>query len=153
MIDLQVEKIPGKTSLYWRGISIIAMVAIVFCLQGCRINNKNGAATPDQIVEQYLLALETKDEKLLIQLTPQDVVIPKAMKAKIIRIGGYKIKDRQTTYLKSTPSLWSAKLKGSYVDRQGKDNKFEDSIVIQYQSKGEVKLYAGRWYLLLEGIK
>jgi hypothetical protein len=149
---MQTIKLSNPSSIYWRSIVIIVTIAIVFLLQSCGAHNKLGAATPDRVVEQYLLALETKDEKMMSQLVPEHALSTQAVKAKMIEFGGYKIQNRKISYDKPTPMLWNAKLRGIYLDRQGRSKNFEDSIVLQYQSKGELKLYAGRWYLILNDI-
>lgn len=125
-------------------------IALVFALQSCTAN-KRGAPTPDRVVAHYLLALETKDEHLMLQLVPENSNFTREVKAKIGKIGGHKIQDRQIFYTKPKSFLWNATIKGFYLDRNGVKQKIEDSIVLEYQSKGELKLYAGRWYLLLEG--
>jgi hypothetical protein len=139
-----------KFSIRWRSISIVFMLAIVFCLQSCKVEDKHGAATPDRIVEQYLLALENRDDALLRRLAPEDAVIGSEIKTKISKIGGHKIKDRQVSYTKFRPTFWAARIRGFYLDRTGKRHNFDDSIEIEYQSKGQVKLYGGSWYLLLK---
>ena len=111
--------------------------------------NKQGGSTPDRIVEQYLLALEDRDEAAMLQLVPENYNVAKEVTAKIVKFGGHKIQDRQISYTKSKPTLWDARVRGFYVDRVGVRQKFDDSISIGYQSKGQVKLYGGRWYLLL----
>ena len=148
MVDMQANKLPTKLTIYSRSILVIASVLIVFFVQACSVNNKRGAATPDRVIEQYLLALENKDANLMQRLAPEQAAVEKEVISIILKHGGYKIQDRQISYTKSKPSLWNAKVRGFYIDRQGIKKKFEDSIVIEYQSKGELKLYAGRWYLL-----
>jgi hypothetical protein len=150
---MQTIKLSNKFSIYTRSILVIATLTIAYSLESCAARNKRGAATPNRVVEQYLLALETKDEKMMLNLAPENSILTKEVKAKIVKLGGSKIQNRKISYDKPTPMLWNAKLRGIYVDRQGKDQNFEDSIVLQYQSKGELKLYAGRWYLLLESPK
>ncbi len=86
----------------------------------------------------------------MLQLTDEDSNLATAVSAKISKIGGYKIQNKQIVYDKFTPNLWNARIKGDYVDRQGLAKKLEDSISIQYQSKGEPKAYAGRWYLRID---
>jgi hypothetical protein len=126
------------------------MLSIGFLLQSCEAPNKNGAATPDRIVEQYLTALEAKNESLMRRsILPERQVKTKEIEAKLTKFGGYKIQDRQIEYIKSKPILWTANIRGAYLDRDGIKKKFDDSIEIEYQSKGQVKLYGGRWYLLL----
>jgi hypothetical protein len=149
MVDLQIEKLPSKLSVYIRSISIILVLAIVFCLQGCKVSDKRGAATPDRIVEQYLLALENRNENLMQQLVLEDVNTTKDIRAKIIRFGGHKIQERQINYIKHKPILWNAEIKGFYLNAADNRKEFDDSIELEYQSKGQVKLYGGRWYLLL----
>ncbi|WP_041548304.1 hypothetical protein [Chamaesiphon minutus] len=124
-------------------------IAIVLTLQACAVN-KRGAPTPDRVVEQYLSALETKKEHLMLDLIPENFNLTKEVRTKIDKIGGRKIQDRQIVYTKPKSSLWNAKIKGFYLDSSGNKQKFEDSIVLEYQNKGDLKLYAGRWYLLLE---
>jgi hypothetical protein len=149
VFDMPAKKLSHRISIHLR---LALVIAIVFSLQACTAD-KNGAGTPDRVVEQYLMALEDRDQKLMLRLAPENSILTKEIKAKIDKIGGHKIQSRQIIYDKSTPILWSAKMRGIYVDRQGANKKFEDSIVIQYQNKGDLKLYAGRWYLLLEGMK
>jgi hypothetical protein len=145
---MQTKKLFHKLSIYSRSILVIAILAIVFSLPACN-TNKNGAATPDRVVEQYLLALENRDENLMLQLMPEHVTFSKEIKAKIVKFGGHKIQDRQIRYTKSKPTLWNAKIGGFYENRDGIRKSLDDSIAIEYQSKGQVKLYGGRWYLLL----
>ncbi len=149
MLDIQVKKLSRQLSIDWRPILMIVLIALLFSLQACTVH-KRGATTPDRVVEQYLLALENKDEQLMLQLAHEDAVIPREITAKIVNIGGSQIQDRQIVYTKSTPVVWNAKIKGIYVDRFGIHRNFDDAISIGYQSKGQVKLYGGRWYLLLE---
>jgi hypothetical protein len=147
-VDIPARQ-PYQFSRHWRSISVIVLVAIVFSLQSCRVDNKHGAATPDRVVEQYLLALQERDVNSIRRLMPERSPATERIKAKIERFGGYTIKDRQTTYTKPKPTLWNANIRGSYVDRFGVERQFSDSISLAYQSKGELKLYAGNWYLLL----
>ena len=139
---------PHKFS-YWRSLKSIGLIAIGFSLQSCEAQNKRGAATPERIVEQYLLALEDRNETLMLQLMPEESLADKEIKAKIGKFGGHKIQDRQINYTKPTPTFWNAKMEGFYIDPTGIRKKFDDSIAIEYQNKGQVKLYRGRWYLLL----
>ena len=145
---MHIKIIPIKSATYWRSSLVVTMIAIIFSLQACSVN-KQGAATPDQVVEQYLLALENKDDNLMLRLVPEQSRLDRAIESKILRIGGHKIQDRQINYTKSKPTFWIAKIHGTFVDRAGMKRKFDDSIAIEYQSKGQVKLYGGRWYLLL----
>jgi hypothetical protein len=138
-----------KFSIRWRSISVIFMLVIILCLQSCKVEDKHGAATPDRVIEQYLLALENRDDALFRRLIPAQAVVSNEIKTKIARLGGHKIKDRQISYIKSKPTLWTARIRGFYLDRVGKRNNFDESIEIEYQSKGQVKLYSGSWYLLL----
>ena len=139
---------PHKFS-YWRSLKSIVLIAIVFSLQSCEAQNKHGAATPERIVEQYLSALESRNETSILRLMPEESLAEKEIKAKIGRFGGHKIQNRQINYTKPTPTLWNAKMEGFYIDPTGIRKKFDDSIAIEYQNKGQVKLYRGRWYLLL----
>ena len=139
---------PHKFS-YWRSLKSIVLIAIVFSLQSCEAQNKHGAATPERIVEQYLSALESRNETSILRLMPEESLAEKEIKAKIDRFGGHKIQNRQINYTKPTPTLWNAKMEGFYIDSTGIRKKFDDSIAIEYQNKGQVKLYRGRWYLLL----
>jgi hypothetical protein len=146
-VDIQAIK-PKQLSISWRSILVVILIAL--SLQSCGVHNKHGAGTPDRVVELYLTALEARNEASILQLMPEKSVATAFIKAKVVRFGGYKIEDRQINYTKPKPSLWNAKLQGLYIDRFGIKRKFEDSIVLEYQSKGELKLYAGRWYLLLD---
>lgn len=128
------------------------IMIVILLLQSCNAD-KNGTSTPDQLVEQYLSALENKNEKLLLGIVPEHSVLTREIKAKIAKTGGHKIQNRQIIYDKSTPILWNAQIKGVYIDRQNTSKKFEDIITIQYQNKGHLKSYAGRWYLLMKNTK
>jgi hypothetical protein len=142
---MQAKKITNKLTIYSKSILVIT---VVFLMQACTAD-KNGAGTPDRVVEQYLLALEDRDQSLMLRLAPEHAVVAGAVKARIMKQGGHKIQNRQISYIKSTSSLWSAKIRGFYVDRSGIRRNFDDSISIEYQGRGQVKLYGGRWYLLL----
>jgi hypothetical protein len=144
---MQAIELANKSLLYWRSIFIISIVILLLSLQSCGAANKNGAATPEKIVDRYLTAIEDRNEDAIRRLMPEALTAP-GIATKIAKFGGYKIQDRQVEYLKSKPSLWNAKLQGFYIDRAGVKRKFDDSIAIEYQSKGQVKLYGGRWYLL-----
>ena len=145
---MQAIELSHKSSLYWRSIFIIPIVILLLSLQSCGAANKNGAATPEKIVDRYLTALEDRNEEAIRRLMPEESIAAPEIAAKIAKFGGHKIQDRQVEYLKSKPILWNAKLQGFYIDRAGVRYKFDDSIAIEYQSKGQVKLYGGRWYLL-----
>jgi hypothetical protein len=145
---MQAIKIPDRFSIYWRSILIATLIVVIFSLQACSVN-KHGAATPDRVVEQYLLALENRDDNLMLRLVPEQSQAVTDIDAKILKIGGHKIQDRQVSYIKSKPTVWKAKVHGFYLDKAGKHQDFDDSIRLEYQSKGQVKLYGGRWYLLL----
>ncbi len=133
----------------WRLVFNIILVAIVVSLQACNAHEKLGAATPDRVVEQYLLALETKDPQLMLRLMPENSASSE-ISAKISRFGGHKIEERQLTYTKTKPTLWLAKVAGVYHDRDNIRKKFADKISIGYQGTASFKLYRGRWYLLLD---
>jgi hypothetical protein len=127
---------------------MIAPIVIVFSLQSCTAN-KYGAATPERLVEEYLLALETSDENLLLQLLTENVRVTGVFRSKLLKFGGRKIQNRQISYTRSKPTLWRAKIQGFFIDSVGVRQNFDDSILIEYQSKGRIKFYGGRWYLLL----
>jgi hypothetical protein len=141
---------PNQLSIANRSILVVMLIAIVASVQSCGVQNKRGAATPDRLVEQYAIGLETKNENLILQLTPENADFTSQIKTKIRKIGGRKIQNRQVIYTKPTPFLWNASIRGIYLDRAGTKQQAEDSIVLKYQSKGELKLYAGRWYLFLK---
>ncbi|WP_310486878.1 hypothetical protein [Chamaesiphon sp. VAR_69_metabat_338] len=140
---------PNQLSIANRAILVVMLIALVVLVQSCGVHNKRGAATPDRLVEQYSIGLETKNEKLIIQLTPETADFTSQAKTKIRKFGGRKLQDRQVIYTKLTPFLWNASIRGIYLDRDGTKQKVEDSIELKYLSKGELKLYAGRWYLFL----
>jgi hypothetical protein len=146
---MKTVKLAHRFSTGWRSILTIGFGCTVLSLSSCTAD-KRGAPTPENVVEQYLSSLENKNKNSMLQLADLDSNSANAVAAKISSIGGYKIKNRQVVYDKFTPNLWKAKIKGDYVDRQGLTKKLEDSISIQYQSKGEPKSYAGRWYLRLD---
>ncbi|WP_373542354.1 hypothetical protein [Chamaesiphon sp.] len=148
IVDIQAKQ-PHQFTRYWRSISVVALVAIVSTLQSCEASDKRGAATPDRVVEQYLLALQERDLTAIVQLMPEKSLATERARAKIDRLGGYTVQDRQITYTKPKPTLWNATIRGSYVDRAGIERKFVDAIVLIYESKGQLKMYAGNWYLLL----
>jgi hypothetical protein len=141
-------KLPDQLSTYGRSILSIFLVIILCLLQSCSGMNKHGAATPDRVIEQYLLALEDRDQSSVIRLFPENSSVETQVQAKITKFGGYKIQDRQIKYTKSKPTRWNVRVQGFYLDRLNSRHKFDETIAIEYQSKGQVKLYGGRWYLL-----
>lgn len=132
-----------------RHLQLGLVMTSIFLLSACTAD-KNGAGSPDRVVEQYLLALEHKDESLMLQLLPGNLSVESKAKTKIAKFGGYKIQDRQIVYNKPKPVLWNAEIRGFYVDQSGTRHQFNDSIRIGYENKGQVKLYGGRWYLVLD---
>jgi hypothetical protein len=143
LVDMQAVK-SHPSSIYWRSIVIIVALAMGFLLQSCGTQHqKYGAATPDRVVEN-------RDETSMLRLIPENTPINRQLvRAKIAKIGGCQVENRQIKYTKSKPTFWNAKINGNYIDRAGIKRRFDDSIAIEYQSKGELKLYAGRWYLVL----
>jgi hypothetical protein len=145
---MQAIKSSKKLSIYQ--ISLIGiLVSLLLLIQSCGAANKYGAATPDRIVDLYLTALENRSEGSIQHLMSEQATGAPAIAAKIAKLGGHKIQNRQVNYTKSKPILWNANIRGFYIDRAGVRRRFDDSIAIEYQSKGQVKLYGGRWYLLL----
>ncbi len=145
-LEISVNKSVRQLSICSRLLLVIVLVILVFSLPACA-NQKRGAATPDRAIEIYLDALETKDRNSILNLGVEDPNFAKEVNAKIDRLGGRKIRERKVSYTKPKPFLWQAKILGVYADLNGVKRKFEDAIVLEYQSKGELKLYAGRWYL------
>jgi hypothetical protein len=134
----------------WRlAVKITLVAAIVILLPACRVKPKPGAATPDRVIEQYLLALAAKDERSIEKLVPENYVATTEIQTKIRQFGGHKIQGHQFIYTKTKPTLWGVKITGFYFDRNGRQSKFEDKITIIYQDRDSWKLYQGRWYLLL----
>ncbi len=131
-----------------RHLQLGLVITSISLLPACT-TDKNGAGSPDRVVEQYLHALENKDESLMLQLLPENFPVDSKLKAKINKFGGHRIQDYQVIYNKPKPILWNAEIRGFYVDRSGIRQQFNDSIAIGYENKGQVKLYGGRWYLLL----
>jgi hypothetical protein len=132
----------------WRLPSHLIIGVAIIALQACHNQNKLGAATPERVVESYLLALEAKDERSIAKLQTEDTVNEETT-AIITRLGGRKLQDIRVKYIKTTPTLWHVKIVGNYLDRNNIPQKFEDNIAIVYQSKESWKLYSGRWFLEL----
>jgi hypothetical protein len=125
------------------------LMATIVALQACSAHHKFGAATPDRVVERYLLALETKDADSLAKLQPEDTVDRES--ARIMeRLGGHKLQDVRVKYIKTKPTLWQANIVATYLDRHNNRQKFEDKIAIVYEGNESWKLYSGRWFLVLE---
>jgi hypothetical protein len=143
-MNIQAKELSLKLLKYLQ----LGLVITSISLSSACTADKNGAGSPDRVVEQYLLALENKDESLMVQLFPDSSPIDEKIKVKIDKFGGYKIQDRQVVYNKPKPVLWNAEIRGFYVDRAGNRQQFNDSISIGYENKGQVKLYGGRWYLV-----
>ncbi|NJM65551.1 MAG: hypothetical protein HC851_07690 [Acaryochloris sp. RU_4_1] len=112
------------------------------------LNNRD-ANTPDQVIEQYLLALEKKDKHLMLQLVPGSYAADQAAEDKIDQFGGYKIQERQVNYIKPKTVFLIANVKGLYVNSDGVRKKFEDRLTIAYEGGGFLQSYQGRWCLLL----
>ena len=125
------------------------LLSLLLSVQSCGAPHRDGAATPDRIVDLYLTALEHRSESSVRHLMPEEATNAPAIAGKVAKFGGYRIQERQINYTKSKPVLWNTSIRGFYIDRAGVKRKFDDSIAIEYQSKGQIKRYAGRWYLLL----
>ncbi|WP_145837546.1 hypothetical protein [Dulcicalothrix desertica] len=66
-----------------------------------------GADSPDQVIEQYLLALENKDEDSILKLIPREYSAKLAVEDKIVEFGGNKIQERKIIYNKIKPVLFN----------------------------------------------
>lgn len=130
-------------------LSIVLGVALPISLQGCAIKNNYGADTPEQVIEQYLLALENKNEGLMRQLIPSEYSADQAVKDKIAQLGGHKIKEHKVVYTKPKPVFLRADVQGFYTSGNGVDKRFEDTLTIAYKGGSLLQFNRGRWYLLL----
>lgn len=86
----------------------------------------------------------------MAQLLPPKHQATQQLGAKIAQLGGHQLQQRRVTYTKVKPTLWVAKIEGSYLDRDGMRQQFRDTISTIYEGNESWKLYSGRWYLLLD---
>ncbi|WP_127087651.1 hypothetical protein [Dulcicalothrix desertica] len=108
-----------------------------------------GADSPDQVIEQYLLALENKDEDSILKLIPREYSAKLAVEDKIVEFGGNKIQERKIIYNKIKPVYLTANVQGFYTNSNGVRKKFEDTLIISYRGGSLLELNKGRWYLKL----
>jgi hypothetical protein len=130
-------------------LNLVLTSSIFFpLLQGCDFKNRYGADTAQQVVEQYLLALENKDEKLMLKLISREYSAKEAVKDKINRLGGHKIQEYKVTYTKPKPVFLRAKVQGFYTNHDVR-KRFDDTLTIVYQGESNLGINKGRWYLVM----
>jgi hypothetical protein len=145
--NLQPMRLSRKPLIKHLGLA--SGIALILSFQGCSLLNHRGVDNPEKVVEQYLLALERKDEKSILQLVPQSYSADKAIKDKITRFGGRKIQERKIEYIRPKPIFIRANIKGSYIGSNGIRKNFEDILTIAYEKRSFWEFNRGRWYLLI----
>ncbi len=130
-------------------IGIIVCVSLATLLGGCSFGNVRGADTPDQIVDQYVSALESQEEDLILQMIPKGYTAEQAVKDKIAQFGGYEIEEYKVVYNEIKPVFLIAKIEGRYASNNRRLEKFEDTLTIAYRGAGTSLSKKARWYLLL----
>jgi hypothetical protein len=128
---------------------LILSIALPILLEGCSFKNSYGADTPDRVVEQYLLALEKKDEGLMLKLIPRKYSAEQAVEDKIAQLGGHKIQEYKVFYAKPKPVFWRANVQAFYIDDGGLRKTIDDTLTIVYEGGSILDLNKGRWYLLM----
>jgi hypothetical protein len=122
---------------------IVLPIAIPFLLSACEAQNQKGATTREDLVKLYLQSLQTKDEKLMLQLVPPEYSAEQAVKEKIARLGGHELQNQNIQYREVIkPQIISVTIKGTYDG--SKD--FTDKIDLKYQT---VSGNTGRWFLIV----
>lgn len=129
-------------------LGLALSIALPILLEGCDFKNSYGADTPDQVVEQYLLALEKKDEELMLKLVPRRYSAEQAVEDKIAQLGGHKIQEYKVVYAKPKPVFLRANVQGFYTN-DGVRKKFDDTLTIVYEGGSILELNKGRWYLIM----
>lgn len=124
-------------------------ITLPILLEGCNIKNSYGADTPERVVEQYLLALEKKDEELMLKLIPSKYSAQQAVEDKIAQLGGHKLQEYKVFYTKPKPVFWRANVQAFYTDDGGLRKKIDDTLTIVYEGGSILDFNKGRWYLLM----
>jgi hypothetical protein len=124
-------------------------IALSMLLEGCTFQNSYGADNPDQIVAQYLQALEKKDEELMLKLIPRRYSAEKAIEDKISQFGGHKIQEYKVFYAKPKTVFWRANVQAFYIDDVGSRKTINDTLTIVYEGGSILDFNKGRWYLLM----
>lgn len=129
-------------------LGLTVCIALSIFLEGCNFQNSYGADTPDRVVEQYLLALEKKNEELMLKLIPKRYSAEQAVEDKIAQFGGHKIQEYKVSYVKPKSVFWRANVQAFYTD-DGLRKKIDDTLTIVYEGGSISQLNKGRWYLIM----
>ena len=129
-------------------LSLVPITIFSILLTGYDFKSGYGADTPDRVVDLYLLALEKKNEELMLKLVPRKYSAQEAAEDKIARFGGHKIQEYKVVYMKPKSVFLIANIKVFYTDR-GVRKRFDDTLTIAYQGGSRLELSKGRWYLLM----
>ncbi len=134
---------------YLKMLFVGTMLSSFSLLKACTspVNSSAGANTPEQVVGEYFLALERKDSKTILQLTPPEAKVQEAVSKRISQYGGFKIQDRKISFSGPKPVFLYVKLQGVYMDAANTRKDFVDNLNIQYAMTSANK---GRWYLSLD---
>jgi hypothetical protein len=146
---------PGKLVVVIEGSNMIRfqrlilwVVSLSFFLlttQSCSFFPGKGAATREELVSTYLLALEKKDEQLMLNLIPSDYDAEQVVEEKINRLGNRKLEQLKVSYQDlQKPDSSKVTIEGIYYDKPLPNGK-------QFRSTDEIFVHASgkRWYLIL----
>ncbi len=109
--------------------------------------NSNGAATREEVIEEYLNALKDKNEESILQLVPKSYTAEQAAKKKITQLGGYNLNVNQISYLKLKPHLFVATIQGSYLTPNREQKRFTEEVNLVDKPGSFLVFYKGNWHL------
>lgn len=109
----------------------------------------NGADTPDEVIEQYVSALESNDPEMIARLIPKGYTSDSSIEDKLSQFGGYDIEEYEVEFSELKPSFLTARLSGRYTVADEKNQNFEDTLTVAYEKSSSFQLDKGNWYLLL----
>jgi hypothetical protein len=122
------------------GLTFIGLVSLM--LSACQSVNMRGAATKEQVVDVYVRALESKDERSILSLIPETHIAEQAIQAKVAQLGGHDIQEMRVNYSSPIkPQFAVAEIRGWYVADKSEKLEFKDKINLKQDD--------GRWYLIM----
>ncbi len=129
---------------------IIALLTLILAvLIASSFVPHKGTSERFELIENYLQALENKDERSMRRLVHPNFEARAAVQGKIEQLGGNEIALQEVCYSLLKPFITVASLRGSYVDENLQTQQIQERLFLKYEPGPFYIGYKGRWYLSL----
>jgi len=121
-------------------ITLFCVLFLLFFFRNCLI--ERGKTIKEDVIHDYLTALEQKNEELISSLIPETHNAEKEIYDKIFKFGGHSLQNVNIIYISEFgPQMAKVTIQANYTTVEGEKKRFEDEVYLQ-------KIRT-RWYLVL----